>query len=223
MEKDNVNDYEIQVESRIPNDAALIRRANKMIDDFNLYPTMPTGDLSFEFIANVTKFNPLFVLNQLRKNIIDMLMDKTDFMYDEQQFDYILNETFYKRLKSQQERILLILIDNYKVDMQRLRGTYHSYMDLRQDETVVFYYAYSIYYIAQKLENASALIFARKVLKFLELFHCEKSSTPYDGLPANGKMFSIRRFKEDKQLYNEILDLIEVAIHKYADAEDERN
>lgn len=205
----------IQIENR----DALVRRANKMVEDFNLYPVMPSGDLSLDFIERVFVFNPLFVLDDLKKQVMLVLLETTEYRYDEELLLPILEETYGRQKIKHAERIMNTLVNNYKEDAKRFRYKYSYYMDLRQEETLIFYYAYSVYYIAKKLRNASAMLFARTALKALELFVCEEGSVPGFSFSASGYMLKLAEFSEDNKLYQKLLRMIEDDIEGSADEE----
>lgn len=159
---------------KILNEQALIRRTNKMIDDWNIYPQIPEGDLTFGFISKVEQFNPLYSLDNLRTSILDMLMEQTDYKYDYEEFDQIMASTFGLREENLKIKIADNLIRQYKEKVSTMRMIYDSEMYLRPDETTVFYYAYSIYKISAELKNDDGLFFARLVLKALDNFYCKK-------------------------------------------------
>lgn len=197
----------------IPNSEALMRRANKLISDWNIYPAIPTrGDLSFAFIANVKNFDPLSPLQMLKSAILDMMMEQTNYEYDYEDFSELLIATFGKEEKNLKTQILKALIEDCKSIIQTMRMKYDNLMSLRPDETTVFYYSYSIYKIANQLGIIDGLFFARQALQALDNFYCEKSNTPYFGISRSGKFLSLSEFKEDRQLYNYVMNLIEAAI-----------
>ncbi|MBO5321720.1 MAG: zinc ribbon domain-containing protein [Clostridia bacterium] len=199
---------------KIENYDALIRHANKIVNEFDLYPLMPRGDLSIDFIRDVFNFNPLFVLDDLKKAVMDMLWQETNYKYDEKELLPILEETYGKHENKHKERILNILINNYKNDINTLWFKHWSYMRLRPDETIIFYYAFSIFYISRDLNNNSGLLFARKALQALELFQCEKSTTPFDGIGHTGKLLKLSEFSADKAIYDKLMQMIEKEIQK---------
>ncbi len=197
----------------IPNSEALIRRANKLISDWNIYPAIPTrGDLSFEFIANAKNFDPLAPLKRLKSAILDMMMEQTNYEYDYEDFSELLTATFGREEQNLKTQILKALTEDCKSIIKSMRMKYDNLMSLRPDETAVFYYSYSIYKIANQLGMIDGLFFARQALQALDHFYCEKSSTPYFGISRTGKFLSLSEFKEDKQLYQHTISLIENAI-----------
>lgn len=198
----------------IENEQALIRRANKMIDDWNIYPQMPEGDLTFGFISRVEHFNPLYSLDNLKASILDMLMEQTDYKYDYEEFNQIMASSFGLREENLKLKIVDNLIRRYKEKVGTIRMIYDSEMNLRPDETTVFYYAYSIYKISAELKNDDGLFFARLTLKALDNFYCEKNKIPYFGINKSGMLLSLPQYNEDRQLYLHILNLIESAICK---------
>ncbi len=202
----NIKDYD-----------ALIRRANKIVSEFDRYPLMPEGNCSINFIENVFNFNPLFVLDDLRKSLINTLLDVTEYRYSEEDLRPIIEETYVKYEKKHKARILKILIDNYKHDLQYFRFKHWSYMMLRPEETVIFYYAYSIFYIARELNDGSALLFARKVLQAIDLFHCERGTNPIDGLKHSGKLLSLSEFQKDRAVYHRLMNMIDSEIENSTD------
>ena len=129
----------------IQNYDALVRRANKVVQEFDKYPLMPSGDLSIGFIKKVFYYNPLFVLDDLKKGLMDMLLEVTQYQYEEQQLQQIIEETYQRYERGHKERILQILIDEYKRVINGFWDSYRYYMDLRPHETQVFYYSYSIF------------------------------------------------------------------------------
>ncbi len=194
---------------KIANYDALIRRANKMVNEYDRYPLMPQGDLSIDFIRNVFKFNPLFVLDDLKKAIMNMLLDQTNYQYDEEDLLPILEETYGKHEDEHKKRILDTLINNYKKDIDTIRFKHWSYMMLRPDETVIFYYAFSIFYIARELKNSPGLLFSRKALQALDLFYCEKGTTPFDCIEHTGKLLRLSEFSADKSVYDKLMGMID--------------
>ncbi len=199
---------------KVENYDALVRHANKMVSEYDKYPLMPKGDFSIDFIKKVFKFNPLFVLDNLKKAVMDMLWKETNYKYDEEDLLPILEETYGKYERKHKERILKILIDNFKKDLDSsyFRFKYWSYMDIRTDETIIFYCAFSIFYISRDLNDCRGLLFARKALQALELFHCEKSTTPFDGIKHSGKMLKLYEFSADKEVYDKLMQMIETEI-----------
>lgn len=205
--------------TEIENYDALIRRANKMVKEYDRYPLIPEGNLSIEFIQNVFNFNPLFVLNDLRKAVLDMLLKVTEYKYDEEQLYPILKETYGKHESQHKERILRTLIENYKYDLKHYSFKQHSYMSLRPVETQIFYYAFSIFYISRDLKNGSGMFFARHALKGIGLIHCERSTTPFDGIGSTGRLLELSEFTKDAVVYNKMMQMIESEIEKSGDQE----
>ncbi len=206
--QNKINDYE-----------ALVRRANKIVTEFDRFPLMPEGNFSVDFIKNVFNYNPLFVLDELRKYLLDTLLEVTQYRYSEEELQPIIDETYAKHEARHKARILKTLVENYKYDAQHFRYKHWSYMMLRPEETVIFYYAFSIYYIAKELKNGSALLFARQALKAIDLIHCEKGTNPIDGIKHTGKLLSLAEFAEDRAVYYDLLNMIEFEIENVADEE----
>lgn len=202
-------------ESREFTKDALIRLAGKMVDEFAGVPAIPMGDMSFDFINSVSRFNPLFVLDDLRKQIIDVLYEKTEYRYEESYFEDILKETYEKKIRFHQKRILDTLVEDYKGIVDGFRYNYDTYLDLRPDETRVFYYAHSIYYISNILNDVSGMFFARTCLKALEIFQCEGNKTYHKvgaGFSSTGPMLEKKAFRDDYRLYKSMLEYIESKI-----------
>ncbi len=196
---------------------SLVRRANKIVSEFDRYPLMPEGNFSVDFIKKVFDFNPLFVLDDLRCFLLDTLLEVTQYRYSEVDLQPIIDETYGKHEVRHKQRILKTLVENYKYDTQHFRYKHWSYMMLRSEETVIFYYAFSIYYIAKELKNGSALLFARQALKAIDLIHCEKGTNPIDGIKHTGKLLSLAEFAEDRGVYCDLLNIIESEIENVAD------
>lgn len=200
-------------EGGMPNGDALIRRANKMISEWNIYPAIPTrGDLTFNFIANVRNFEPLFELKALESAILDMMMEQTNCQYDYDEFKELIDISFGRQERDLKIRVLQALISDYKSFVSTLSVKYDNQMNLRPDETAIFYYSYSIYKVSAELGNIDGLFFARQALQALDIFYCEKNKIPYFGISKSGKFLSLSQFKEDKQLYDYIMNLIENSI-----------
>lgn len=205
----------------IKNYDALVRRATKMVKEFDRYPLMPTGDLSIETIENVFEFNPLFVLDDLKKQLENMLLEQTDYEYDFEDLKPIMEGVYNKYLKYHKSRILDILQENVKTDMDQIRNCYSYYMDLRPIETLLFYYAFSIFYISQELMFEPGYISARVALGAINLLYCEKSdvSSMGMGFKHTGKMLNLSEFERDRQVYNKMREMIETKIEKSNNAD----
>lgn len=132
---------------------ALLRRAILTASEYDGYPLIPKGDLSVEFIEKVFDFDPLFVLDKLKTVIMSDLMETTGRIYSEEQLQPIVDEAFSAQEAYHKKRILHTLIKNCERDSQHFRIRHHGYMTLRPEETVIFYYAYSIFYIAKALRD----------------------------------------------------------------------
>ncbi len=221
-------------ELKIYNYQALCNRISRMIKDFNSYPIMPEGDLSVEFIENVFSYNPLFVLDDFKLTIILTLLEKTDYKYSEDELMPLIDETYGKKEKDLKGDILNYLIENFKSDINHVQFKQHSYMRLRPDETMLFYYAYSIFYISKDLNFIPGVLFARKALQSITFFQCEKGTNPIDGIKRNGKLLNLSEFSRDRNVYNKLKIMIENEIEKSNDedakkqlkeiiAEDEKN
>lgn len=201
--------------SKIENYDALVRRVDKMVADYNKYPLMPSGNLSIEFIENVFNYNPLFVLDDLKKNIYDVIMEKTEFMYSQKELRHLIETTYQRRDEEQKGRIFNNISHNFSNFLDGFSSytvTPHSYMDLRPVETQIFYYAFSLYYIAKDLKYSDGFITAKQTLKALEMFHCEKSSTPFDGIKQSGKLLNLSEFSRDRQVYDKLMSMIDAEI-----------
>lgn len=205
--------------NEIENYDALVRRANKIVSEYNRYPLMPKGDCSIDYIKKVFNYNPLFVLDDLKKLLMDTLLKVTEYKYSEEELRPIIDETYGKQEIRHKNRILKTLIENYKHDAQYFRFKHWSYMMLRPEETVIFYYAFSIFYIARDLKNGSALLFARTVLKALDLFYCEKGTNPIDGIEHAGKLLNHSDFYADRIVYEKLMQMIELEIENTSDEE----
>lgn len=203
--------------SKIENYEGLVRRADKMIKEFSKYPAIPSGNLSIDFIEDVFNFNPLFVLDTLKKSVMDMLLEKTDFKYSQNELSHIANETYKRHEENQKSRILNTIMENWKAFVDTINFFQHSYMSLRPLETQIFYYAYSIYYISKDLEFSEGLLYAKKVLEAISLFQCQKDSTPFDGIDHSGKLLSLKEFAKDKQIYDKMMAMIEAEINQCDD------
>lgn len=204
---------------KIDNYEGLVRRADKMIREYDRYPLMPEGNLSVEYIENVFNFNPLFVLDDLKKQVGDMLLEKTDFRYSERELSHILEATYKRREEEQKSRIYNIIKNNFS----NYLNTFSSYticpryhMDLRPVETQIFYYAYSLYYIAKELNFSDGFLTARQVLKAIDMLHCEKSNN-IDGFRKSGKMLDLAEFSRDKKVYDKLMTMIEDEINNNCD------
>lgn len=201
--------------SRIENYDALVRRVDKMVADYNKYPLMPSGDLSIEFIENVFNFNPLFVLDDLKKGLYDVIMEKTEFMYSQKELSHLIETTYQRRDEEQKGRIFNNISHNFSNFLDSFSSytvTPHSYMDLRPVETQIFYYAFSLYYISKELKYSDGFLTAKQALKALEMFHCEKSSTPFDGIKQSGKLLNLSEFSRDRQVYDKLMSMIDAEI-----------
>ena len=214
--KEIANIYVIQPE----NYTSLINHTKKVIKEYDRYPLMPRGDYSLNFIKNVFKFNPLFVLDDLKKSIIDMLLTETNYNYTEDELVPIFETVYIDYEEYHKERILKILINNFKSDVENLRFNYWNYMDLRPVETMIFYYSFSIFYIAKDLKNVSALFCARQALKALEQIRCEKGTNPIDGINSNGKFLKLYEFSADREIYQKLLQMIDREIEILGNEED---
>lgn len=203
--------------SKIENYEGLVRRADKMIKEFSKYPAIPSGNLSIDFIEDVFNFNPLFVLDTLKKSVADMLLEKTDFRYSQKELSHIVEETYKRHEENQKNRILNTIMENWKAFVDTINFFQHSYMSLRPLETQIFYYAYSIYYISKDLEFGEGLLYAKKVLEAISLFQCQKDSTPFDGIDHSGKLLSLKEFAKDKQVYDKMMAMIEAEINQCDD------
>lgn len=206
MDNKNIKDYD-----------ALVRRANKIASDFDRYPLMPQGDHTIEFIEKVFDFNPLFVLDELKKHLMDTLLEVTEYKYSEEELQPIVEEAYTKHETEQKERILKTVIENYRSEVRNYIFRHSWYVFLRPEETVVFYYAFSIFYIARDLHKGPALLYARQALKTVELFHCEKDTTPLRDIKHSGKMLSLSEFKRDYAVYDKLINMIEEEIEKLPD------
>lgn len=211
MDRNNINDAD-----------ALLRQANLTASEYGEYPLIPKGDLSVEFIEKVFDFNPLLVLDKLKTVLMSDLMETTGHIYSEEQLQHIVNEAYSRQEVYHKKRILNILIKNYKRDSQHFRIRHHSYMTLRPEETVIFYYAFSIFYIAKALRDGEALLFAREVLKIIGILRCETGNSPFDGIRHSGKMLSIYTFQRDRVIYYRLISLIELEIETAADDDTKR-
>ena len=203
--------------SKIENYEGLVRRADKMIKEYSKYPAIPSGNLSIDFIEDVFNFNPLFVLDTLKKSVMDMLLEKTDFRYSQTELSHIAEETYKRHEENQKSRILNTIIENWKEFVDTINILQHSYMSLRPMETQIFYYAYSIYYISKDLKFGEGLLYAKKVLEAISLFQCQKDSTPFDGIDHSGKLLSLKEFARDKQVYDKMMAMIEAEINQCGD------
>lgn len=201
----------------IENYQPLCNRINKMITDFDIYPLMPTGDWTIEFIENVFSFDPLFVLDDFKKEIMNILLEKTDYKYSEEELMPIVYDTYIKREKELKQGVLDRIIKNFKEEVDRTSFKYHLRSQLRVDETVLFYYAYSIFYIAKEISSASGLLLARNALKSIDLICCEKDSLPYDGIQSTGKLLKLSEFSRDKEVYDKLKIMIENEINNSDD------
>lgn len=204
---------------QIENYQALCNRINKMITDFGMYPLMPEGDWSIKFIQDVFSFNPLFVLEDFKKNIWDVLLEKTDYKYSEAELMPIINETYTKREKELKAGVLNRIITNFKreIDSSSFNHKYDSYHRLRRDVTPIFYYAYSIFYISKELQSASGMLVARLALKALELIRCERGTAPFDSIKHTGQMLSLSEFSAELDVYNKLKSMIEDEIRNSGD------
>ena len=44
------------------------------------------------------------------------------------------------------------------------------------------------------------------------MFHCEKSSTPFDGIKQSGKLLNLSEFSRDRQVYDKLMSMIDAEI-----------
>lgn len=212
---------ELSDNSKIENYDALVRRATKMVKEFDSYPLMPTGDLSVEVIERVFEFNPLFVLDELKKQLENMLLEQTDYKYDFKDLKPIMDEVYNKYTRYHKERILNIIQENLKSDMDHIRKSYSYYMDLRPIETLLFYYAFSLFYISQELTFEPGYISARAALGAINLLYCEKYNGPSMGMgfKHTGKMLNLSEFERDRKVYIKMKEMIEIKIEKSNNAD----
>ena len=207
--------------SRITSFESLIRRANKMVEEFDNYPLMPQGDYSFNFINKVLTYNPLFVLDDLKKAITDMLLEQTNYKYSEEELMPIVEITYGKKENFHKARILRTLMNGCNHDIRTFSFNDLDYIDLRPQETTLFYYGYSIFYIARDLKDYNSMLVARGALKFIPLLESAKCTLPMSnwGSKRAGKIFTLPEFEADQLLYAQILAMIEAEINNSSDSE----
>ena len=170
----------------------------KIANRFDLVPLIPEGDFSVEFIENVFSFDPYSVLKILKEQL--------------------QNQTIYEKCEAQhKKRILKELIDEFRHNFRYMKFNHKSYMDLRINETLIFYYSFSILYIARDLKSISGLKFALVALNSLKLIKCENDEEYYLPIENGGKMLELPEFNRDRIVYKKLKDMIESEIIKVAD------
>ena len=181
--------------------------AYKTAAEFDLYPIIPKGDFSIEFIENVFSFDPYYVLNILKEHIFYALLEKNN-----GKCEYALSEAeelYSKYEMSHKERILNMLIDEFRSNFGNTVFTHYSYSSLRITETVIFYYAFSIFYISRDIKNKSGIDFSKIVLNTLNIMRCEKSDNFYLPVKNSGKMFALPEFSRDKAVFEKLHNMID--------------
>ncbi len=203
------DENKMQIIEGINNKDALIRRVEKMLLDFDRYPLMPEGDLTSKFIENVFSFNPLFVLDELKKQIMDVLWEETGYQYDEQVIRTLFEYCYARHEKRLKQKVYDSIKRCFIEDMDRFSFRHDNLMRLRPVETQIFYYAFSLYYIGKDLKDGERLLFARKALKGVELICCDKNHIPYFGVDKSGWMLSLKQFSDDRAVFENMLEKIE--------------
>ena len=198
---------------------SLKRRANAIIADWDVVPIFPTVIGNFEYVASARFFDPLYRLSLLRAEILKTFMEHTNYMYDENAFDELLDATYGISEKALMKRILDSLVENFKKDFKTFRYKYTMSVKLYEEEGIIYHYVYSIYKISKILNNGDGLFFALQVLKALEMFCCEKTEKYFSGVPRTGMLLSIKEFKKDQELYYETRRLIENEIELLSNKE----
>ena len=190
-----------------------IRTAKKIFRSFDLYPIIPTGDLTVEFIEKVFVFQPLYVLDDLKREVnlaIADFKDDADYIFSLIQPAYDKYEKYHKK------RILDILIENFRGSFSSLCFKHSSYMTLRPTETLIFYYAYSIFYIAREIKDVAGLRFSKVTLDTIKLLECEKRNDSYLFIESGGKMLCLPEFNRDKRVYEELKKMIDEEIMHFS-------
>ncbi|MBO4432468.1 MAG: hypothetical protein J5852_02935, partial [Clostridia bacterium] len=187
-------------------DNLLNKEAYKTAKQFDLYPVIPKGDLSIEFIENVFSFNPYYVLDALKKHIYYTLLDNSNKdikgALSKAEKIYLKYETAHK------ERILNALIDEFRSNLGSMTFIHSSYTSLRINETVILYYAFCIYYISRDIKDRNGLKFSKAALITLKNIICEKSEESYLPIKNSGKMLELPEFRRDKSVYEKLYNMI---------------
>ena len=196
----------------IKNHDTLLRRAKKQIEDFDEYPVIPNN---VKDISEVFNYNPLYVLNDLKKRIMNLLLEKTNYEYEENILENIINEAYNPKEKFLQKRILNQLIVNSKDYFNHISDVvankYTDTFNIKFNYTPIYYYSYSIFFISKLLKDEKGLIISRLTLQSLNLFYCERSelSSIGYGVRRSGKMLELREFQNENIVYNKLLNEIE--------------
>lgn len=166
---------------------------------FNLYPVIPRGNLSIEFIESVFSFDPYYILEYLKNDIRNGLPEDL----------WETGKKIYEKYESRIKKGMLdALINDFRSNIKSIILIHNSLMTLRINETLIFYYAFSIFYIACDIKNSAGLKFSQIVLDTLKLMKCEKTDNAYINVEKGGKMLDLPEFRRDKAVYEKMRDMI---------------
>lgn len=200
---------------------SLTNRADKICREFDLYPLMPEGDDTVAYMEQVVNFNPLFVLDTLENNLVNILLEKINYKYNESCIRDFVRQCIKKHQNYHAERILQILKNNFYRDIvdvyktNKSRHQYQSFESLRRNETKIFYYSYSIYYLADLLNDVDNLRYARRALSYMCQLECKRGYTSETPIKTDGLVFSIEMFSREKALFEKLAEKMNSSIRKF--------
>lgn len=190
----------------------LAKTAAKRAAKFDLLPIIPQGDLTIEFIEKVFDYSPLYVLDFLKGDIVKALTNESMLEKNENRITSTARKIYSEYETYHKNRILKGLIANFRALLADLEFKHYSYMTLRPTETLVFYYAFSIFAISCDLNDISGLKFARVALKTFELLSIERGDNSRDAAYKSGNITDLPEFKRDKCVYEKMRIMIDSKI-----------
>ena len=202
---------------------SLLRRAQRVVDNFNFCPYIPkanenTVGIGYFECDYISSFDPLNHLPLLKQSIVENLMEYTAYEFEESYFDDIVEELYTKREREYQIKVLNLLTES--IENIHIRGMYTDLPTLRFAEYDILMYAHCLMFVSCKTKEYKGLIVARNCLQLLNEFKVEKTTT-IKGFEIfqSGHMLSLNQFYNDKCLYKKWLDFIDKTILENADEE----
>lgn len=194
---------------------ALERRTEKVVKEFNSFPAIPSDNISYDVVANVFSFNPFCLLKKLRKSLMDMLLERTDYRIPETELKPIIESAYGKYEKKYKQKALKYYGDSFEEIMHYWTFSYTYYLDLIPVVTQIFYYSYAVFYAGKELNDIDSLLYSRRILSALTLIFCQRGDVKINGMLVrkSGKFLKLSEFEEYRTLFLNMKQMIEDEVY----------
>lgn len=195
---------------------SLTRRANAYIDQYVICPDVEWARMLSNW-KDVFEFNPLFLVQRLKNDLLRMLMNVTEYSHDETFFYPVIEKTYNARYNS-----MLEVLKNYFHDLlvqfcSQGEFKYTFYINLEDDLHYLFICSKSFIDLCVQTNDTANLFEGLSFARAAEYFYIDASSSgtwQIQGIKRSGTAFSTSQYYQDAQYFRQLYQFVETTLQQ---------